>query len=87
MHRASVCFGASGGFTFGAFIEALRSPSMAGWLTFGGSLLSTLAGLWISDRARRARLYSEQARYARDADRDRKLLEALEELAGVKDKG
>lgn len=61
-HRApDLCFGTATGFSLAGLLEALRSPSTLGWLTFLGSVVSTAAGIWIAERKRSDRGRADQA--------------------------
>lgn len=75
-HAATLCFGASGGFTMLAAVEMVSNPR-TGLFTFLASLVSTLVGLWISERARKSRDEAERAREQHQVERDRWLIETM----------
>ena len=80
---ATLCFGASGGFTLASFYSALTAPSSTTWAPFVASLISTLVGLYIAERNRATHERAERAHHDHEAQRDRQLLKALASIAPV----
>jgi hypothetical protein len=79
-HAPHLCFGASSAFAVSGLLEALRSPTAVAWLTFLGSVLSTLAGVVISERSRRSRADAARQQRESDAKHDALLVAALQAI-------
>lgn len=69
--------GASGGFSFAAFLEWAKSPSTVSGLAFFGSALSTLVGWLLARRAEIARANLEIERDRRAMEREQRYLDAI----------